>query len=128
MGGSQKNMGKALDLEAVAAELREWSALHNLVEKALASARVSLHNCQQDEAEIGLRPSADYGQLVLKFEKQSLVFKNDLVGVYVDTQIGLYLPSESKAYFQGLEPVGCYRLITGTDGQVDDDYLIFDKP
>lgn len=119
--------GKTADLEAVAAELWDWSSQHDLVKVAIASARVSLHNYAQEETAAGLKPALDYEQLLLEFDKQSLVFKSGILSyVYIDTQIGLYLRDEAGVHFRGLKPVGYYRLITLPNGRVENDYLVFD--
>ena len=118
---------RALDLEAVSAELQDWAAQYNLVEDAIAGAKVFIHNNESDEADLGHKPVLDYSQLILELDKQFLVFKNGenstVPHVYVSTQIGLYV--QDKVYFRGLRPVGYYQLITGIDGEVKDDYLIF---
>ena len=116
---------KAFDLEHIAAELSVWASQHNLVEEALASAKVFVHNNEQQEIEIGLKPAIDYSEIIYDFDKQSLVFKSNLSHICVDTQIGLYVRDTQKIYYRGLEPVGHYRLITSVDGQAEDDCLVF---
>ncbi len=117
-----------VNFEVTAAALQAWSSQHNLIEEAIAGAKIFLHNNEQDEATIGLQPVFDYRQIIFEMDKQSLVFQGSLPYPYVDTRIGLFLRNEDGVYYRGLEPVGHYRLITAANGEAVDDYLIINEP
>ena len=81
----------------------------------------------QEDKEIGIVDQWKLSDIQLIFDKQSLVFKSDvLLYPYVDTQIGLYVAADSKGWLRDLIPIGTYRLITALDGEVVDDYLQMD--
>ena len=81
----------------------------------------------EEDNRLGLIGRWQLGDIQLRFDKQSLVFKSDTIDYpYVDTQIGLYVTADSKSWFWDLIPVGTYRLITALDGEVMDDYLELD--
>ncbi len=105
-------------------ELQEWSQNSGLVEKAIEGGKVFLENSIEDDKRLRLIGRWQLSDIQLRFDKQSLVFKNDILDYpYVDTQIGLYVADDSKAWFRDLIPIGTYRLITALDGEVVNDYL-----
>ncbi len=108
-------------------EQQEWSQNSGLIEKALECGKVCLQNTMQEDEKLGLIGRWKLSEIQLIFDKQSLVFKNDVLSYpYVDTQIGLYVAADSKVWFRDLIPIGTYRLITALDGEVADDYLQMD--
>ena len=105
-------------------ELQEWSQSSGLIEKAIEGASIFLVNSMQEDKELGLIGRWKLNDIQLYFDKQSLVFKHDVLDYpYIDTQIGLYVADDSKVWFRDLIPIGTYRLITALDGEVVDDYL-----
>lgn len=114
-------------LESIVQQLQEWSQQQDLIEKAIEGCHISLQNWARDDKGIGLIARWKVSDIQLHFDHQSLVFKHDVLSYpYVRTQIGLYVAADSKAWFRDLEPIGKYGLMTMLDGQVADDYLIFD--
>lgn len=108
-------------------ELQEWSQNSGLIEKAIKCGKVFLENTIKEDEELGVTGPWKLSDIQLIFDKQSLVFKTDLLSYpCVDTQIGLYVAADSKAWFRDLMPIGTYRLITALDGKVTDDYLELD--
>lgn len=108
-------------------ELQEWSQSSGLIEKAIECGKVFLENTIKEDEELGFAGPWKLTDIQLIFDKQSLVFKNDILSYpYVDTQIGLYVAADSKAWFRDLMPIGKYHLITALDGEVLDDYLQMD--
>ena len=110
------------DIQTNLVELVDQQAL---VSRAMASCKIFLDN---DRNENGF--AADPTKLIsefsvedieLRFDKQSFVFENRLLGYpYFDTQLGLYVQTSS-----GELQIGHYRLITTVDGEASDDYLVF---
>jgi len=118
---------KTAQLEDIVKQLQDWSKEQSLVEQAFKYCRTSLENNKREDKEAGLTARWKLSDIQLHFDKQSLVFKHRVFShPFVDTQIGLYVAAESKGWFRDLQPIGRYRLITSPDGQVEDDYLIFD--
>jgi len=66
-------------LEAAVERLQEWSQPHNLIEEALQSCQVALKNNEQDDKEVGLVSRWELSDIQLRFDKQSLVFKDDIL-------------------------------------------------
>lgn len=120
-------MDKTAQLEDIIKQLRDWSEERSLIEEAYEYCRTSLENNEQEDKEAGLTARWLLGDIQLHFDKQSLVFKHGIFShPFVDTQIGLYVAAENKGWLRDIQPIGRYRLITSLDGQVEDDYLIFD--
>jgi hypothetical protein len=121
------SMGKAVQLENIVKQLQDWSEERSLIEEAYQCCRTSLENNERDDKEVGHTARWKLSDIQLHFDRQSLVFQHSVFSYpFVDTQIGLYVVAESKGWFRDLQPIGRYRLITSLDGQVEDDYLIFD--
>ena len=115
-------------LENIVQQLQEWSQQQDLIAEAIKSCHISLQNWEKDDKEIGLIARWKVSDIQLHFDHQELVFNHDVLSYpYVSTQIGLYVAAYSKGWFRDLEPIGRYQLITTLDGQVSDDYLIFDN-
>jgi len=115
-------------LEDIVQQLQEWSQQQDLIEEAIRSCHINLQNWEKEDKEIGLIARWKVSDILLHFDHQALVFKHDVLSdPFIDTQIGLYVAASSKGWFRDLEPIGKYGLITTLDGQVSDDYLIFDN-
>lgn len=111
-------------------QLEELSRNQKLIEQALESCKKSLDSCFKEDEEMGFKPLKGWRleEIKMVFEKQSLVFKHGILSYpYIDTQIGLYVDDSTKIYWNDLCPIGCYRLITHLEGEVDDDYLVLDE-
>ena len=120
-------MGKTAQLEDIVKQLQDWAEERSLIEEAYECCRTFLENNEREDKEAGHTTRWKLSDIQLRFDRQSLVFKHGIFShSFVDTQIGLYAAAESKGWFRDLQPTGRYRLITSLDGQVEDDYLIFD--
>ena len=120
-------MNETAQLEDIVKQLQEWTEEQGLVKEAFEGCCTFLRNNERDDKEAGLNTRWNLSDIQLHFDKQSLVFKHGVFShPFVDTQIGLYVAAESKGWFRDLQPIGRYRFITSLDGQVEDDYLVFD--
>jgi hypothetical protein len=109
--------------EGVVAALRNLAQAQGLRRRAEETCREWLRTAAEE---------GDLGELALEkielhFERCALVFDHGILSYpFVETRLGLYVPDPNGVYFRGLRPIGHYRLITGLDGVVDDDYFVLD--
>lgn len=99
--------------EMVVNYLLNLAASHKLIELAVTSCDAWFENegCQIE--------GWTSEELQKQFFSHSLTFKcANWDMVYIDTRLDLLTSSRQQ--------IGCYRLITTLDGDVDDDYLIID--
>ncbi|MBC3542277.1 hypothetical protein ACFSC6_13850 [Rufibacter sediminis] len=70
----------------------------------------------------------EFNDLVVRLIEQELVFNHTLRQTpHIRTRIGIYIEDPDNIYFMGLEPLGFYQLDTTDNGEIIDDWLVFDK-
>lgn len=113
----------------IVAELLVAAASQRLRERAEEGCCDALARCAIEDADVGEVPLAGFDrvEILVEFGRHALVFKHGTLSYpFVETRIGLFVAAKAPGfYFRDLVPIGCYRLITHLDGEVDDDYLEF---
>ncbi len=112
--------------------LNSYAAEQNLISQARAGCDLALHNCEQEDKALGIRPLRGWRRevILIRFIKHALVFKYEGHSLpYIETVLELYVesPKRRSASIPFEWPIGYYRLITMLDGRVDDDYLVLEN-
>jgi hypothetical protein len=95
--------------------LAEHARSYKLAERAGDGCALFLRN---EEAESGLPGGLKAAEVEVSFRSHALYFDSSLLGhPYITTRLDLIARGEQ---------VGFYKLITDLDGQVVDDYLVFE--
>ncbi|KAA3438732.1 hypothetical protein [Rufibacter hautae] len=69
-----------------------------------------------------------FPNLVFRLIEQVLVFNHILRSTpQIRTRIGIYIKDPDKIHFMDLEQVGYYQLDSIEDGEIIDDWLVFEK-
>lgn len=96
--------------------LAEHARAYQLAERAGESCASFLRN---EEAESSLPGGMKASEVVVRFRSHALFFESSLLGYpFITTRLDL---------MAGDEQVGYYKLISDLDGQVVDDYLVFEE-
>ena len=99
----------------------------DLVAEALRSCKRSLHNCAEEDSDVGETPLSGWemDEIVLNFDKSVVVLEHSFWEFpYFDTQIGLYVKDDSGAFLNDLDRIGSYNYYTLIDGECFDDSLV----
>ena len=103
------------ELTDAANRLTQHARAYQLAERARDGCALLLRN---EEGENGLPGGMRARDVEVRFRSHALYFENSLPGYpYISTLLDL---------IAGGEEVGYYKLISDLDGQVVDDYLVFD--
>lgn len=112
------------DPEQVVASLRALAESQQLRQQAEDGCRTSMKNCEDDGDLEGWSPE----EIEIRFERCVLVFVHGTLSYpFVETKLGLYVRDPAGYLFNGLFPIGHYRLITLLDGTLIDDYFVLEK-
>jgi len=103
------------DLADAVNRLDQHARSYRLTERAGDGCALFLRN---EEAESGLPGGLTAGEVEVSFRSHALYFESSLLGYpYITTRLDLMASGEQ---------VGFYKLITDLDGQVVEDYLVFE--
>ena len=111
-------------------QLNSWADTSGLTDRAIKSCKFALRACSEDDIEVGVLPLKGWtlDEVKVGFVKHSLVFKHYLqTSPFIDTCIGLFVDDPDGCFQNGEKPIGRYELISRLDGQIEDDYLIFEE-
>ncbi|MFC6998802.1 hypothetical protein [Rufibacter roseus] len=108
---------------------------HYLEEHAnrLNLANIAEENCKQlleEQTQDSQSEWNEYGlpNLVFRLIEQVLVFNHILRATpHIRTRIGIYIKDPDKIHFMDLEPIGYYQLDSIKDGEIIDDWLVYEK-
>ncbi|GAB2532832.1 hypothetical protein [Rufibacter soli] len=66
--------------------------------------------------------------LIFRLIEQVFVFNHNLRPTpHIRTRIGIYINDPDKIHFMDLEPVGYYQLDSAEDGEIIDDWIVYEK-
>jgi hypothetical protein len=105
--------------------LTQLAETRNLAEVAIESCRKFLNEARRESEKVGevFCGGRDAADLVLKWRRHALVFNHRFIDYpFIESCVDISVPDE--VCFEGLRPIGIYRLITHLEsGQPDDDCL-----
>ena len=112
--------------EELLSELKALAEARGLTDSALDSCQRSLEIARQDalEANVPFLEDRPLSELILKWRRHSLVFGHYVLGPFLETTVGIYVPDPSGVWFESMRPIGYYSLLTDlATGEIQDDVL-----
>lgn len=110
-----------MELERTQKILNDFSAKHQLTNRAVDGCKVALDNLIKEDGGLSELKGHYPNELILQFDKQSLFFKSSKTDTpFIRTEIGIYVSSNQSL------PLGKYSLDTNLNNEDIEEWLIID--